>query len=142
MSVRARPDEVVTTGVGRPLLLFDAAAGRARRDRAYLYRARSGVALDADGTLVAFAWLAGTRRSLDMASRALVTNVRGGEAEGDAIAVALRPDGRLLAVGGYARLIQVWDVRAGKLVHEPISGVPARCAPVQPRWPRPRRLRL
>jgi WD40 repeat protein/tRNA A-37 threonylcarbamoyl transferase component Bud32 len=80
----------------------------------------SGVALSASGALVAFAKSGGgvpRAEVWDVARRSLVASVEGG-AEGDAFSVALSPDGRLLAVGGYPRLVRLWDVRTGELAHE------------------------
>jgi WD40 repeat protein len=34
------------------------------------------------------------------------------------ISVGLSPDGRMLAVGGFGRVVRVWDLDTGKLSHE------------------------
>ena len=57
----------------------------------------------------------------DVAARSIVASVQG-RAEGDAFSVALSPDGRLLAVGGFPRLVRLWDVGTGKAVHELDAG--------------------
>jgi WD40 repeat protein len=79
------------------------------------------VALSADGALVALA-LAGSgvarAQVWDVATRSLVASLEGGEGTGDALSVALSPDGRTLAVGGYGRVVHLWDVRSRKIVHE------------------------
>jgi WD40 repeat protein len=33
------------------------------------------------------------------------------------LSVALSPDGRMVAAGGFSRVVRLWDVRTGKLVH-------------------------
>jgi WD40 repeat protein len=77
------------------------------------------VAFSANGHLVAFAESgSGFPRAqvwgVDKRSR--IAEVSGGD-EGDALAVALSPDGSIVAVGGYGRAVRVWDVRTGKLLH-------------------------
>lgn len=52
-----------------------------------------------------------------MAKRSLVATTEA-DAEADELSVALSPDGRTLAVGGYARFIRLWDFRTGRLLHE------------------------
>jgi len=78
------------------------------------------VAFSADGALVAVQ-NAGTgiprAEVWDVARRSLVATMVGG-AEGDTLSVALSPDGRLLAVGGYGRVVLLWDVRTQKLVRK------------------------
>ena len=63
---------------------------------------------DGSGFLRAQVW--------DVATRSRIAEVSGGD-EGDAQAVALSPDGRIVAVGGYGRAVRLWDVRTGKLLH-------------------------
>jgi WD40 repeat protein len=77
------------------------------------------LAFSADGKLVAFAETgSGYLRAQvwDVAKRSRVAEVSGGD-EGDALAVALSPDGRIVALGGYGRAVRLWDVRTGKLLH-------------------------
>ena len=77
------------------------------------------VAFSADGERVAFAEDgSGFPRAQvwDVATRSRLAEVSGGD-EGDALAVALSPDGRIVAVGGYGRAVRLWDVRTGKLLH-------------------------
>jgi WD40 repeat protein len=77
----------------------------------------------ADGELLAFAQPGtGVARAevWDVAERSLIARVEGGE--GDAGAVALSPDGRMLAVGGYGTVVRIWDVRTEKVVHQLNTG--------------------
>ena len=82
----------------------------------------SDVAFSADGALVAVAAAApGVPRAQvwDVAKGSLVATIEGGpSAAGDTLSVALSPDGRMLAVGGYGRVVLLWDVPTRKLVHE------------------------
>jgi hypothetical protein len=85
---------------------------------ARLGRLKSDLALGADGRLVASALvLEGGAALWDVAERSLVATVRGG-ADADDLSVALSPDGRMVAVGGYGTVVRLWDVRTRKLVRE------------------------
>jgi WD40 repeat protein/tRNA A-37 threonylcarbamoyl transferase component Bud32 len=82
----------------------------------------SDLALSADGTLAAFALYAGSGAQVwDVADRSLVAAVEG-DREADEFSVALSPDGRTLAVGGYGRFVRLWDVGTRALLHEPDQG--------------------
>jgi WD40 repeat protein/tRNA A-37 threonylcarbamoyl transferase component Bud32 len=50
----------------------------------------------------------------DVARRSRVAAMEGGP-EGDALSVDLTPDGEKLALGGYGKVVRIWDVRTGKL---------------------------
>jgi WD40 repeat protein len=52
----------------------------------------------------------------DVARRSRVAAMEGGP-EGDALSVALTPDGEKLALGGYGKVVRLWDVRTEKLIH-------------------------
>jgi len=124
MGVGFSPDgtTLVTTGVVGGVDLRDVGSG-ADLGRIGEFSA-SGVALSADGALVAFARSGVTvphAEVWDVATRLQVARVEGG-AEGTAFSVALSSDGRLLAVGGYPRLVRLWDVRTGNVVHELDAG--------------------
>jgi WD40 repeat protein len=84
----------------------------------------SGATLSADGGLVAFTITGGgspIAEVWDAAKRRRVLRVEAGP-EGDTFSVALNPAGSLVAVGGYPRLVRVWNVRTGKLVDELDAG--------------------
>jgi WD40 repeat protein len=80
----------------------------------------SDVSFSADGALVG---IANSRVPVpraqvwDVAKRSRVAAVEG-DAQGTALSVALSPDGRILAVGGYGRAVTLWDVGTRTVVHE------------------------
>ncbi|MGZ5348517.1 MAG: WD40 repeat domain-containing protein, partial [Solirubrobacterales bacterium] len=78
----------------------------------------AGLAFSADGALVAFGqFTKGGAQVWDVAKRSMVASMEGGDKNEDAT-VALSPDGRMLAVGGFGRVVRLWDVQTRKLVHE------------------------
>ena len=116
---------LATTGSVGGVDLSDAATGATRgtiRQR-FPIIVTSDVAFSADGRRVAFAQTmpAAMRAQVwDVAKRSLVATVQATR-EG-ALAVGLSPDGRLLAVGGYANVVDIWDVRTRELVRELDAG--------------------
>ncbi len=80
----------------------------------------SDVAFSADGARVAFA--VGYGASVwDVATGSPVADTTvesGGGRPADVFSVALSPDGRMVAVGGYGSFVRVWDIRTGKLLHQ------------------------
>ena len=52
----------------------------------------------------------------DVARRSRVAAMEGGP-EGDALSVALTPNGEKLALGGYGKVVRLWDVRTRKPIH-------------------------
>ncbi len=107
---------LATAGSWEGVELWDAATG-AGRGHVGVSGSAGDLAFGAGGKLVAFAQPGyGTPRAQvwDLARGARV--VRADDVgTGDAVAVALSPDGRLLAVGGYGNVVSVWDVAMGKL---------------------------
>jgi WD40 repeat protein len=78
----------------------------------------SDLALSADGTLAAFAGPLGIGAQVwNVAERSQVAAFDS-DPEADEYAVALSPDGRTLAVGGFGRFVRVYDVGTEKLLHE------------------------
>ena len=74
----------------------------------------------ADGRMIATArGLEGARTSGDVATGASIASVDARPGEEDPNdTVALSPDGRTLAVGGWTSVVRLIDVRTGKLLHE------------------------
>ena len=130
---------LATARYGRGVVLWDVATG------ASLGKIGNGDASDfdvsRDWALVAFArWRQGGAQVWDVAKRSKVATVEG-DAEGD-LTVALSPDGRMLAVGRFGRVVRLWDVPTGKLVHELDQGGAGAFALEFGGWPDPRYLRL
>jgi WD40 repeat protein len=109
---------LATTGSGGGVAFRDVETGE-RSGRLEGFAESADVAFSADGALVAFAEVgSGIPRAQvwDVAGRSRIAELSGGD-EGDATVVALSPDGRIVAVGGYGRAVRVWEVRTGKLLH-------------------------
>jgi WD40 repeat protein/tRNA A-37 threonylcarbamoyl transferase component Bud32 len=75
----------------------------------------SDVAFSADGAMIAFVPSQGGAEVWDAATRTSIATFEG--TPGDT-SVALSPDGHFLAVGGFGKVVRVWDVRTRMLVHE------------------------
>jgi WD40 repeat protein len=98
--------------------LWDAATGASRGQLGETWGGTSDLALGAEGALVAVArGPAGGAEIWDVPTRSLVASVEG-RASADDVSVALSADGRTLAVGGYGRVVRLWDVRTQKLRRE------------------------
>jgi WD40 repeat protein/tRNA A-37 threonylcarbamoyl transferase component Bud32 len=80
----------------------------------------SDLAFSADGKMIAVARPeTGGALVWDVATRTLIAVVEGRTPPPDwDLSVALSPHGRMLAVGGFGRVVHLWDVRTQKLVHE------------------------
>ena len=78
----------------------------------------SDLAFSADGAMIASArGFRGGAEIWDVATLASIATVKGLPYTAD-WTVALSPDGRTLAVGGFGAVVRLVDVRTGKLVHE------------------------
>jgi WD40 repeat protein/tRNA A-37 threonylcarbamoyl transferase component Bud32 len=81
--------------------------------------AAADLAYSADGAMIAFARPErGGAEVWDVTTRTPIVAVDGTLPPIYDLSVALSPDGRMLAVGGFGRVVRLWDVRTGKLVHE------------------------
>jgi WD40 repeat protein/tRNA A-37 threonylcarbamoyl transferase component Bud32 len=107
----------LATASGAGVWLWDVATGATLSE--ITYRAAHDLAFSADGTTVASVREEGGAEVWDVASRTSIATV-GGTPESDLFdfSVALSPNGRMLAVGGFGRVVRLWDVRTRKLVHE------------------------
>jgi WD40 repeat protein len=104
------------TSGGGGLKLWDAASGASLGEIGA--RDTSDPSFSADGKMIATArgWEGGAD-VWDVDSRTPIATVKGQPYTAD-WAVALSPDGRTLAVGGWGTLVRLVDVRTGKLLHE------------------------
>jgi WD40 repeat protein/tRNA A-37 threonylcarbamoyl transferase component Bud32 len=111
-------ETLATSGSGGGVRFWDVRTGERSGGIGGFSRSHD-VAFSADGRRVAFAEEgSGYPRAQvwDVAKHSRLAEVSGGD-EGDALAVALSPDGRMVAFGGYGRAVRISDVRTGKLLH-------------------------
>jgi WD40 repeat protein/tRNA A-37 threonylcarbamoyl transferase component Bud32 len=111
-------DTFATSGEGGGVSFWAVRTGE-RLGRIGGFSQSNDVGFSANGERVAFAeGGSGYSRAQvwDTDSRSRVAEVSGGD-EGDALAVALSPDGRIVALGGFGRAVRLWDVGTGKLLH-------------------------
>jgi len=120
------PDgSILLTSSGSGVQTWDVATGTGLGRLTATADVTSDLSLSADGTLAAFA--RGSRGGVevwDVARRTPVTEVPGEPGTGEQSAVALSPDGRTLAVGGYSLVVRLWDIGTGQLLHELDQGGP------------------
>jgi WD40 repeat protein len=78
------------------------------------------LAFSADGTMIAFVRspFLGGAEVWDVDTRTLIVAVEGTRTPFWDVSLALSPDGHILAVGGLGRVVRLWDIRTGKLLHE------------------------
>ena len=105
---------LLTSGLFGGVQLWDATT-LAERGNFAMGHPASDLSLAGDGTLAAFAGRGA--EVWDVAAQRQVAGVPV-EGEADLYSVALSPDGRTLAVGGYGRFIRLWDVGTQALLHE------------------------
>jgi WD40 repeat protein len=79
----------------------------------------SDLAFSADGAMIASVPSRGGAKVWDAASGRLTATFDGTrDPDFPDSSVALSPDGHFLAVGGFGRVVRIWDVHTRKLVHE------------------------
>jgi WD40 repeat protein len=79
----------------------------------------SDLAFSADGAMIASVPSRGGAKVWDAASGRLIATFDGTrDPDFPDSSVALSPDGHFLAVGGFGRVVRLWDVHTRKLVHE------------------------
>jgi WD40 repeat protein len=77
------------------------------------------LAFSRDGAMIAFLRSSlGGAEVWDVATNSLIVAVDGSPPPFFDVSVALSPDGRMLAVGGFGRVVRLWDVRTGRLLLE------------------------
>ncbi len=80
-------------------------------------RSASDVTFSADGAMIASIRGRGGADVWDVATGTSIATFDGAPGDSDS-SIALSPDGRFLAVGGFGRVVRLWDVRTAELVHE------------------------
>jgi WD40 repeat protein len=99
------------------LQLWDPTTGDTLEDPGFSAGA-SDVAFSADGALIASAaGDGGSAEVWDTATGMSIATFDSAPGNED-FSVALSPDGHLLAVGGFGRIVRIWNVRTGRLIHE------------------------
>ena len=107
----------LATASSRGVMLWDATTG-ALLDRMTNSGGANDLAFSADATLIASArGFEGGARVWDVATRTLIATVGVQQFVPD-WSVAISPDGRILAIGGFGPTVRLYDVRTGKLVRE------------------------
>jgi WD40 repeat protein len=106
---------LVTASSDLGLLLWNATTGDGLDTPGFGVSA-SDVAFSADGALIASVTGQGAE-VWDAETGTSIATFDGAPGNEDS-SVALSPDGHFLAVGGFGRVVRLWDVRTRKLVHE------------------------
>ena len=102
--------------------VWDVATGTGRGEIAY--GSMHDLAFSADGTMIASARPSlGGAEVWDVATHTSIASIDGTPQPLDNLSVndlsvALSPDGRTLAVGGFGNVVRLWDVRSRKLIRE------------------------
>ncbi|HEY4620803.1 MAG TPA: WD40 repeat domain-containing protein, partial [Gaiellaceae bacterium] len=114
LAVGFSPDGAMlaTASSDRGLRFWDPATGDSLAVSGFNGSSASDVAFSADGALVASVMGQGTE-VWDAASGTSIATFD----SSDDTSVALSPDGHFLAVGGFGRVVRIFDVRTRKLVH-------------------------
>ena len=108
---------LVTASSDRGLKFWDAETGHSLEDPG-LGGGASDVTFSADGAMIASAASGGGSAAVWDTATGMSIATFDGAPDSQDFSVALSPDGHLLAVGGFDRVVRVWDVRTRKLVHE------------------------
>ena len=96
--------------------VWDVATGTGRGEIAW--GGMHDLAFSADGAMIASTRLfLGGAEVWDVATRTSIATIDGTPPIND-LSVALSPDGRTLAVGGFGSVVRLWDVRSRKLIRE------------------------